>query len=212
MLTDFQNLVEKTVRDQTGAIKAADRDKAIELAVTRYSTDRPRDIVEVVVGDGSGFLPFPASWQDGLSRLTKVGEYDFDKVPTVDGEKIVVDRPVDTGEQVEVRFTTGHVLDAMTDTIPLSDQEAVANYTAFILLNQLAAMHTGSQKTTIKSDSSDHGSRNRDYALRAKDCRNFYLDHMDLNEKRTEAAGVIVDWDRGSSRGGDRLIHRSNRR
>lgn len=212
MFSDYQNLVDMMVRDETGTITGVDRDKAIQMAVIRYSTDRPRDIVENVVGDGSGFLSYPPSWQGGISQLIKVGELEFDEVPTVDGNKIVVSRPVIDGEQVNVRFTTGHVLDEASDTIPLSDQEAIANYAAHILLNQLASAYTGTQKTTISSDSADHGSRNRDYAARAKDCRNLYLDHMGLNEKRTEAAGVVVDWDRGSSDGRDRLIHRRSRR
>ena len=71
-LADYQTLIDSLVRDDGGAITAANRDQAIALAVVRYSTDRPRSRVEAVISPGGAFLDLPSGWEADFSRLAAV--------------------------------------------------------------------------------------------------------------------------------------------
>lgn len=223
-LTDFQDLVDDLVRDGAGDIATADRDEAIARAAIRYSTDRPKIKVEDVVAAGGNYLDLPASYDDDFSHLVEIetppgaappdilesAAWSIYSTPT--GDKILFVNSLAAAAAVRLRYTIPHTLDAVTDTIPDKDREAVCAWGAALLLTQLAAKYSGDSLTTIQSDSVDHQDKGRDYAARAKELRQRYLDHLGIDPKRTVPAGAVVDLDRNNSLGGDRLIHSRTRR
>lgn len=211
-LSDYQQLVDDLVRDTTGVTDAAGRDTAISFAASRYSLDRPRKQVESVVGDGSEILPFPASWDAVSSKVTTIaigGDTPLGAIhrDTPTGPELRADYSVGLGVAVWIWFTTPHTLDAVEDTIPVEDREAVASYAAGMLFDQLAANAAGDMMPAIDADTIDHQGKNRDYASLAKQARKRYFDHLGIDPTRLKPASASVDLDFSSSQGHDRLFH-----
>lgn len=223
-LTDYQTLTDSLVRDDSGEISDADRDRAIGLAVIRYSTDRPRPIIEAVESAGGVFLDLPAGWEVDFSRLTSVeipdgAAPDGETTPIeamtdqgLLGLRIRLARSLAVGQSAHVRFTAAHVLDVNDDTIPSQDREAVAGWAAALLFEELASLYSGHRQPTIQADSVDWQSKGRDFAARAKRLRESYLNHLGIDMKRTVPAGAVVNFNQLDSRGQDRLLHPQRRR
>ena len=217
-LGDYRTLVDDLVRDTDGRIGAASRDRAIGLAAWRYSSDRPRIMVRAMTADGGHHLALPADWESGFSRLVGVSipaagggtatpvDAVLDQEPA--GWRIRPARRIATGKTLHVRFTLSHVIDAGRDTVPERDREAVASWAAASVLEQMASLYSGHGHPTIAADAVDWQSKGRDYALRAKRMREIYFRHLGIVPERTNAAGVMVDWNRGRGR----LIRRAGRR
>jgi hypothetical protein len=219
-LADFQSLIDNLVRDQSSDISTDDRDQALELAVVRYSTDRAIEAVEEVAAAGTIHLALPEGWDPGFSRLTAVEipdgadgcEVGSALELTLSGLKIRMEQAFTSGTVLHVRYTLPHAVDDSTDTVPLADRAAVAKWAAALLLDQLATLYAGDRDPVIAADSANWASKSRDYASRAKELRTQYLDHLGIDPKRTVAAGAVVDFDRDSSLGFDRLVHNRRRR
>ena len=219
-LTDFQSLVDNLVRDESGEIMTADRDAAIELAVVRYSTDRPVQAVEEVVSTGGVLLDLPAGWEFGFSRIVGLALMDGDEeIPiagTVEqglaGNRIRLEGTLAAGTAVLVRYTVKHRIDSGTDTVPIKDREAVCGWAAALLLESLSSLYSGSRQPAINADAVDWQSKGRDYAQRAKTLRRSYLDHLGINPKRVVPHGVVVDLDTTGTLGQPPLIRRGQHR
>lgn len=186
-LSDYQALVSRLVRDESSAILDADRDQAIALAVLRYSQDVERLLIADVVWTPSGYFgPLPAGWVAG-SYLVEA-EYPIGRVPrsvvemalyqAPDGQLLVVQEPIPTGNLVRVVFAVPHELSgsggSAVDTIVTEHMEAVASYAAQILCKQLATKYSGERDASISADQSNTDSRSRNYAARARDYRAAY--------------------------------------
>jgi len=218
-LLDFQTITDNLVRDDAGKIAAADRDSAIALAVSRYSKDRPDRKVEDIIAPGGQLLNLPTSWEPGYSTLQSL-EYPLGEVPplhlapedwalydTPGGQQIQLIASINAGETVRATYTIARVLDAVTDTIPVADQESVASYAAAVLCDQLASLYSGDTDSTIQADTVDHQGKAREFAARAKSLRKRYYDELGIEPKRNVASGVVVDLDMNNSQGNDRLTH-----
>ncbi len=218
-LADYQSLVDDLVRDDTGRIVTADRDEAIARAVARYGKDRPRVKVEDVVAPGGNYLSLPAGWQADFSSLQSI-EYPVGDRPATlleqDGyalyqtpstSEIHLDSAINAGRSVRVSYTIRHAVDGTGDTIRAEDREAVSCWAAALLLDQLAAWFTGSSDSTIQADSVDRRSKGGEYAARAGKLRKRYFDELGIDERKSVAAGVVVDLDASDSQGRDRLLH-----
>lgn len=219
-LADYQSLVAALVRDDRGLLSAGDIDVAIGLAVTRYSTDRPRTVVEDVtaVAADSNQLDLPVGWEVDFSRLSDmefpVGEWPVSRVEAhhyelyqAPGGLAVVLDFYPGAEQVRLSFSARHVLSAAADTIPDIHREAVSCWAAAFLCDQLASFYAGESDSTIAADHVQDGSQSRDFAFRAKTLRARYLSEIGVDEKRSAPAGAVVDMDLSDSRGRDRLTH-----
>ena len=220
-LADFQDLVNDLVRDDTSKITAADVDQAIQLAVERYSKDRPRMEVEDLVAASAGHvLPMPTAWVADFSALHSL-EYPIDEQPRCfmeagefwiysapGGDQIEVDSSLPSAASVRASFTIKHVVSGVEDTTPPSDREPIAAWAAAILLDQLASLFSGDSDSTIKADSVDHNSKAEEYAKRARDARRRYFNELGVDTKRPVPAGVVVDLYLKNSLGGARLTHR----
>lgn len=217
MLSDFQLLVEKAVRDDSSLITADDIDAAIALAVSRYSLDRPQYVVEDLEPTGLGELILPDLWEQGFSSIISL-EYPIGSFPAkiVDSEAYAIYQSP-TGHSLRLLFTPtetvratysiAHVLSYIDDTIPANHREAVTCWAAAYCLDQLAAFAAGVTDATIQAGRVDRGSQTRDYAQRANALRIRYVNELGIEEKKAVAAGVVVNLDLKNSVGQDRLTH-----
>lgn len=219
MLTDYQDLVDDLVRDDTGKVTAADRDVAIGLALSRYSQDRPDRKVEDLTGDGTAFLALPAGWQSDFSTLQSL-EYPLGNNPpslvaagkwrlydTPAGRQIMLASTVPTGAAVRATFTVRRQLDDAADTIPVDHREPVASYAAALVLDELASLFSGDSDSTIQADAVAHVTKGQEYAARARALRKRYFDVLGASEGRLAPASGVVDLDLADSRRQDRLQH-----
>lgn len=218
-LADYQSLVDKMVRDDTGKIATADRDKAIGLAVERYSKDRPRPKVEDLTAAGGHLLDLPSGWQADFSELQTL-EYPIGEVPpsliaqdeislyrTPMATKIMLAQSLPAAASVRATYTIRHVVDATNDTIPVGDREPVASWAAAVLLDQLASLFSGDSDSTIQADNVDHRTKAQEFAARGRGLRRQYFDELGIDPKRNVAAGAVVNLDFRDSQGRDRLTH-----
>lgn len=217
MLSDYQLLVEKTVRDDSNLINAYDIEAAIALAVSRYSLDRPQYVVEDLEPTGLGELILPEVWEQGFSTVTSL-EYPIGSFPAklVDPAAYgVYQAPAGYSlrllftptEAVRATISIAHVLSHTEDTIPAHHREAVTCWAAACCLEQLAAFAAGVTDSTIQAGRMERGNQTRDYAERAKALRVRYSNELGIEAKKAVAAGVVVNLDLKSSMGEDRLTH-----
>lgn len=219
-LADYQALVPQLVRDEAGKISTTDRDLAIGMAGERYGKDRPREVAADIVVPGGALIDPPAGFIDGFSAVKSI-EYPIGSTPPVFlptetyrvyraplGVKLQLDLAPAAGATIRVTFTAKHQLDGAGDTVPVVDRQAVAEYAASILLEQLAALYSGDRDSTIQADSVDHASKARDYAMRAKSLRERYLAHLGVKLDGLAPAGTVVETRPKDSHGATtRLTH-----
>jgi hypothetical protein len=216
---DYQSLIVSLVRDEEEKITPDERDRALQLAVERYSKDRPREVVEDLAGQDSKQLPLPTAWENGFSSLINI-EYPIGNWPPTyiepgyygmynapGAQVIMVSASIPSTDSVRCTHTIRHQVTDTVDSTPASDNEAIASYAAALLCDQLASQYSGDTDTTIQADSVEHSSKARDFATRANSLRKRYYDHLGIDPKRTQAAGVVVDLDMPNSLGNDRLTH-----
>lgn len=223
-LADFQNLIDDFVRDDVSKITTTDRDEAMQLAVSRYSKDRPQTKVEDLVSPGGQLLDLPPAWETNFSKLnlletpignvppTLIADDHISLYQTPTGEVFQLAYSLATSAAVRANYTIKHVLDVSNDTIPLVDREAVSAWAAAALCDQLASHYSGDSDSTIQADTVDHGDKASKFALRAKDLRKRYYNELGIDPKRNVAAGVVVNMDLTNSQGNDRLTHPNRRR
>lgn len=218
-LADFQELIDDLARDPSGAVSDQARDRALDLAVVKYSSDKPRAVKDDVQGDGSALVAMPATFDPDFGAVLDV-EYvqsngvgapldnqDWTLYQGVADWYLKFAASVSAAETHRVAFTAKHEVTIDQDTIPITDREAVCHWATGLLLFQLSTEYAGKRQSTLQVDTVDHGSKSRDYAARAKDARKRYYDLLNIDPTRIEAAGIVVDWDGSGSQGQDRLIH-----
>jgi hypothetical protein len=214
MLSDYQGLVDRLVRDDAGKLTAADRDEAIGLALIRYGQARPRQGVADVMPTGDT-LPLPAGWVVGSSTLAGL-EYPIGQVPPalIPGELylgpdgLVVMLATRPAGPVRMRYTLQQALSASEDTIPAGDREAVAKYAAALLCEQLASFYASDTDSTISADRSFGQTRSQAFAARAREYRKQFQAALGIEEKTAAPAGAVVQLNSFDSRGRPRLFHR----
>ena len=203
------------MRDDTNELTPDDVESGIEFAVSRYSKDRPRSIVEDVVAPGGQFLP--TAWVGGFSEIQAL-EYPIGSVPpnllegfgiyeAPGGEEIHVTQRLPDSVNVRISFTVFHILSQTVDTVPLADREPLACYAAAHCCEQLASLFSGDSDSSIQADSVDHAGAGDRFSRRADKLRRRYFDELGIEPKRNQAAGVVVDMDLSDSLGRDRLLH-----
>lgn len=217
MLSDYQELVSQAVRDDSGRITPDDIASAIGLALARYSLDRPRLVVEDLAPNGSSSLPLPLLWEADFSQVCAV-EYRIGEFPPsmVDNDEYglyqypmgwVLRFAFTPDAPVRITYGISHVLNDADDTIPAKHREAVACWAAAYCFDQLAGFYAGATDNTLQADKVDRGTQAKDFAQRAVTLRKRYINELGLEDKKSAAAGVVVDMDLKSSLGRDRLTH-----
>lgn len=225
-LPDLRDLIDDLVRNPAHQVTPAQRERAIELALVRYSADRPREVVEDVVTADGATVPLPAGWVAGESLLRIVecpvvtppvpleaDAWAMWRTPT--GEVIGLLQAATPGATARLHYTAPHVVDATSSTIPSPHREAVACYAASLLAEQIATAHASAQDSTIAADRVDQAHPAREWAARAKAYRNRYfatlgieISAQGVEQPRIDAAGVVVDLNLPTSHGRGRMYRR----
>lgn len=225
-LHDLRDLIDDLVRDAVLWVTPTQRDRAIELALVRYSADRPRQVVEDVTTEDGVTLPLPEGWVQGESLLQTVecpvvsppvpleaDAWAVWRTPT--GEVIGLLQAATPGATARLHYTAPHVVDAASSTVPNAHREAVACYAASLLAEQIATAHASAQDSTIAADRVDQAHPAREWSARAKAYRNRYFATLGIDisaqgveQPRIDAAGVVVDLNLPTSHGRGRLYRR----
>ena len=219
MLSDFETLVTDLIRDDAARIDTAGKDRAIQLAVQRYSKDRERVKVEDVATTAANTLPLPPAWETDFSDLRTL-EYPIGEVPP---SVIASDRygfyrstsalvvqlldALNIGSTVRVTYTIAHAVSDVLDTIPVADREPVACWAAAGLCDEIASFYSGGTDSTIQADSAPGQSKAQEYSRRAATLRKRYFNELGLEDKRSAPAGTVVTLRPTDSRGQERLTH-----
>lgn len=225
-LPELETLIDDLVRDAAQWVSTGQRTRAIELALVRYSADRPRTVVEDVVTADGVTVPLPAGWVAGESALHTVecpivappvpleaDAWAMWRTPT--GEVIGLLQAAAPGTTARLHYTAPHVVDDASSTIPPAHREAVACYAASLLAEQIATAHASAQDSTIAADRVDQAHPAREWAARAKAYRNRYfatlgieISAQGVEQPRIDAAGVVVDLNLPTSHGRARMYPR----
>ena len=225
-LPDLRDLIDDLVRNPAHQVTPAQRERAIELALARYSADRPRQVIEDVVSADGATVPLPAGWVQGESVLHAVecpvvtppvpleaDAWAMWRTPT--GEVIGLLQAAAPGVTARLHYSAPHVVDDASSTIPPAHREAVACYAASLLAEQIATAHASAQDSTIAADRVDQAHPAREWAMRAKSYRNRYFATLGIDisaqgveQPRIDAAGVVVDLTLPTSHGRGRMYRR----
>lgn len=204
MLSDVQALVDDLVRDNLGQVTPDQRDTAIELALARYSVDRPREATELFVSPGGLRLVMPLTWGPEC-RIVGI-EWPIDQVPparvtfypvrsTTGRLEALVETEIPGGDDLLIHYLGGHVLTEAEDTTAAADREAIAAYASSVLFEQLASLAARNTDSTISADSVDHRSQAQEYSARARAARKRYFDALGLGEATVvKPGGASVAW------------------
>lgn len=217
-LSDHQTAVDRKAQAPAEIVSPADRDAAIQVAVLRYSQDRPLLRVADVVSAGGYVLPLPAGWVPGESALLSVETPVGSRPPallvsgafavqvTPSGEEIVLAAALDAGAAARLAFEGPHTLSAATDTVPAKDRDALACWAAAVLCDQVAAHHAENREPTIQADRVDYTSPAREWAKRAEAYRALYFKLLGIDTGpqggavKPKPAGAVVNLDVPNSR------------
>lgn len=228
MLSELRDVIDDLVRDGATWVTPEQRERAIGLALVRYSADRPREVVEDVTSAGGVVLPLPTEWEPGESALrgieTPIGA---DPLPSdawrmyraPSGEEIRLQGYVlMLGDVARLTYSAPHVVSDTTNTIPRAHREAVACYAASLLAEQIATAHAGTSDSTIAADTVDHAHPAREWAKRAKEYRSRYfatlgveITAQGVEKPSMDAAGVVVDLELPTLHGRGRMYRRQGR-
>jgi len=199
-------------------LTSAQNEVQIDGAVEEYSSDRPRERVHRITGDGTVrrwilATEIGTSWQDGFSTLqqlrkrliadandegrlvepedwTMVVEEDGDGVPQ---EILILGTAPSADDYLYLTYTTIHVLDdgptPDVNTIPLRDREAL-----FWLSNAHACMWLAQKASdtldaTIEADAVNWNSVAGQFRSQSKRWREMYERHVLGADKPSPAAG-----------------------
>ena len=216
-LADIQQLLRDFVPEMDDELKPDVRDRAIEEARLRYSTDVPRQLSESVVWpQTSVFGPVPAAWTDD-ARLVDVelANRSYAEInlfvaafKSADGWQLESESALGAGTMMRVTYTLPHQLDTDIDTIPVAHRLAVAYYAAYLLCQQLATRFSSDRDSTVNVDLSRNETRATAYSKRAKEYRTAYFTgtgQVDpFNEKLSAngltAAASVASWPRRNPR------------
>lgn len=209
-------------------------EEAITAAVTRFSQDRPRDVVVDVAGSGSEYYPLTGgssvatSWVDGSSRIASIDypaaavaagytptwlDPDLDwtiyRSATVTYLRFRSTSPA-SGETARVTYTAPHTHTSVTDTVPAPDLDALCDLAAHYACLALATKAAASQDSVIAADSTNYRDSQLRFNQQAESWLKSYEDRMGIKDGGVAGASATGDWNRSNTVGQPWLTH--NRR
>ena len=224
-LEAIQFAVADAIQDKDGVITDPTRDRAIADAVLHYSIDCPSVRVVDLVAPGGTLVPVPTDWAQSFSRLQSI-EFPVGAEPpqflvgcvryysSPDGMSFRFDAPFATDDTLRVTYTTRHVVDATTDTVPPEHARGVVCLAAAMLCGILAAHYATEGAPTIDADITDHRGKTERFRAREKDLRAEYLRVVGVPDRATtlKPASATVALPSRDSFGDRRLFHPPTRR
>ncbi len=112
------------------------------------------------------------------------------------------------GAAINASGTQSGAQSVQVNTIPASDEDAIANLAASFCSEALASAYAHMIDSTITADSVDHKSKSQEFAARAKAKKRIYMDFLGIKEGEVvPAVSVTKDYDINYPWGDDRLTH-----
>lgn len=210
----------------------------LDAAERRYSIDRPRLTSKDVLADGTSLSPMPTGWEAGYSSIRSI-EFAIGETPPAyiddrrvrvymqtDGtEKLLwlVDPPA-SGQSFRITFTASSSLapSALNSTVPDKDFYALADLTASISADAIAAKFAQATDPILNSDVTSYRSKPQEWRDIAKRYENRYRDALGLGPAEGPQGGAggasalpasrNVNWDLVPSGRTDWLFHRRSLR
>lgn len=221
-IANFEQWFDDRVRDAAGRITSLQRQTAIQDALKQYAAVRPVEVVTDYPGDGTTFdLALPAGWVTDFSIVRRIEypagrrepvflereDWGFYRTPSALKLRLYTVTPA-TGQTLRLTWTKPHVVDYVGSTVPLTDEDAVADLAASIGLRTLAAVFAGTVDPTIAADSVDYRSKSKEYSDLAREYEKRYRVKLGLDQtSEAKPAGGFVDVDQGGPFGMDKLTH-----
>lgn len=220
---DFRDLTAALVRDDEARLSQGDIDSAIDSAVLRYSTDKPALKVVDVAAAGGYALAVPVGWQYDFSELLAI-EYPIAANPQSFFERETFrlnDKPDGTREirfdnalpvaNVRMYFTVMQSLTlAGADTLPITDREAVCKWAAARLCDELAALYSNTQDSSIAADAVQYSGKASQRRTQAVTYRKQYTDYFGIDDKKAQPAASSASVQLRTSTGSQRIFHGRN--
>jgi hypothetical protein len=199
----------------------------VQRALTRYSQDRPLEVVSDVTSDGTQQLDLPTDddavfdplasllrsieWPVGQIPPEYVDDNDFRLYRTPDGYKIMLtaDSP-NAADNLRVIWTAQHATDG--STVPDCDFNALVDLSAALAAEQLATIYAQTSDPTMSADVVNYRSKSQEYQGLAKMLRKRYYNHLGVDESATgdaeqRPALAVGQQYLEMQSGVDRLIH-----
>lgn len=194
---ELTQLTQALTRDDVAVLNADDYAQALNLAVARYSKDKPRQD-DAVVNVSDGLLPLPAAWQADFSQLVQVYSvpgYDELTARQLPGDVLKL---AGYSGDVHVYFTLAHTLENIEQTLWAGDAEFLATYAAALCCEQLSAYYSNEAQSTIAADVTQQTSKADLYRSLAKEYRRRYDSQVtpvsSINAGSGLSAGTVVTW------------------
>jgi hypothetical protein len=200
-LAYLQNLLPRLVREQPHNVGTGDIDRAIQSAVSQFSYDQPRRLVDDFTWGADGHysasmppeatsytLVLDAEWPIGQSPKQTVGVTVY---LTETALRLVCEQPLTAAAVVRITYTAEHVVVGGTEprcTVPKRHLDHVGFYAAHLLCRELATQFSAERESSISADGSNTESRARNYAARSREYRAAYYAGLGLVDP-LQAAG-----------------------
>src|SRR5258708_1827326 len=230
-LDQFQTQRDVAFRDGAVKLPAASRDALLTQAILqRYSVDRPREVVDDLLGNGTNLLPLPGGnadgdsdvWEEGYSFIRSIEfpaaqlppslmlDEDWQMYRTPAGMKImlITTAPAVT-DTVRITWTARHLPGG--STVPDPDFEAVCDYAAGLCYEALAGIYAQTGDATIAADSVNYRTKSQEYLGLAKAAKKRYFDHVGVDDSKGVEVGPAIatgSMHQNLIGGFDRMTHR----
>lgn len=216
----------RLVNDQGAHLSSDDEQDACREALTTYSIDVPRHVIEDESGNGTLYdFTLATAFTDRFSQIVSI-EYPAGERPAIylEPDEWTIYRTASTtrlrlqsitpssGQTVRVTYTALHTVNgldgAVTTTVPSWHLEALVCLIASRLLERLANQFIHDQEATIlTADGVDRGSKAAEASKRARALEGDYRAMVGL-ARGVMPGGALVDWDASiSGTGVDYLTH-----
>jgi hypothetical protein len=207
-------------------METADVGRALDNAVSRYSKDRPRELVASFSGSVSHYYDMSTnlpSWVRGFSVLNAV-EYpvgtanvDHQWLDSRDYEIYASATDTDyvyfpvhtpgTAETIRARYSAPHTHTDSTDTVYSEDLEAVRDLGASIVCEMLATRASGMTNSGINADSVNYRDAQLRYTQEAKAWYEKYKIHMGFPSEGPRAVGIVLSYPSESTNRTGYILH-----
>lgn len=194
---ELTQLIQSLTRDESQVLTPDDIQQALELAVARYSKDKPR-LMNTTVEAESAVLPLPDGWQTDFSHVVQafaVPEQTELYIRQLPGNLLRLQSGY--SGQVQLFFTGAHSLDSIENTLWAGDGELLACYAAAWCCEQLAAYYSNESNSTIAADVTDQQTKAEQYRKQAREYRRRYDSQINQGagkEPAAGASGAVVSW------------------
>ncbi|WP_298434571.1 hypothetical protein [Geobacter sp.] len=197
----FTALITAKIRDASGELKESDLLAALTEALKCYSKHRPLPLCADIPGQDGADIPRPDDWAEGISTIELI-EYPIGKVPEslIDSRdwrfyrapsgifiRFATITPAST-EQVRVLYGGLHT----EATLPVADEEAVANLAAAVCLRQMAARYGQTSDPTIGADVVNYRSKTDEFRRLAQAYEEAANAHLGIGTKTDTAPASVT--------------------